>query len=149
MIRTEFRMAIALAVFLGVLSAGCGGGGETTQTTGVTSPSSSVLAWNPPMTYEDNTVMDPYRELDYYEIYVRSDDPNFTDNEVPVAQVKAVTDVLAPDGVTHNYELIKDFALSNLLPFTQQGVVYYLSIKSVAVDGLKSDFSQPVLWDLT
>ena len=149
MIRTEFRMALALAALLGVLSAGCGGGGETTQTTGVTNPSSSVLTWSPPTTYEDNTVMNPYQELDYYEIYVRADDPNFTDNEAPVAQVAAVTDVLSPDGITHNYELIKDFALSNLLPFTQSGAVYYLSIKSVGVDGLKSDFSQPILWDLT
>ena len=93
--------------------------------------------------------MNPYWALDYYEIYVRTSDGNFTDNEAPVAQVAAVTDVLSTDGNSYSQVLTSDFALENLLPFFQPGAVYYLSIKSVSVDGMKSDFSQPVIWDLT
>jgi hypothetical protein len=149
MIRTGFRKPLVLTALLGIFLTGCGGGGETTQTSASPAPSVTTLSWNPPSTYEDNSVLDPYQALDYYEIYLRTADPNFTDNEAPVAQVAAVTDVLAQDGVTHNFVLTNDFTLSNLLPFAQPGAVHYLSIKSVSVDGLKSDFSTPVVWDLT
>ncbi|PWB65975.1 MAG: hypothetical protein C3F14_04780 [Deltaproteobacteria bacterium] len=106
------------------------------------------MAWDPPTTFQDNTAMDPYRELDYYEIYMRSD-ANFTDNEAPVAQVAAITNVLAADGKSLQQELTTGFSLENLLPFTQPGAVYYLCVKSVGVDGLKSDFSVPVAWSLS
>jgi len=108
-----------------------------------------MLNWVPPTTYADNTLLNPYHEMDYYEIYVRMTDANFTDNEAPVGQVAAVTDVLSPDGITYNQVLTSDFALNNLLPFTQPGAVYYMSVKSVSINGMKSGFSQPVIWDLT
>ncbi len=144
-----FPKVILLAALLGILSAGCGGGSESSQSSGSISPSATTLSWSPPTTFEDNSAMNPYQELEYYEIYVRTSDGNFADNEVPVAQVAAVTDILMEDGVTHTLVLTSDFALNNLLPFTQSGTVNYLSIKSVGVDGLKSNFSQPVVWDLT
>ena len=75
-----------------ILLAGCGGGGEgaLSQSPGP-APSGpvSVLAWTPPTTYNDNVALDPERDLDYYEIYVRQD-PNFTDSDLPVIQVAAV-----------------------------------------------------------
>ncbi len=144
-----FHLPLVLAALLGILLAGCGGGGGSSESTGLTGTAAANLAWEPPTTYADNSAMNPYQELDYYEIYVRTDDANFTDNEVPVAQVSAVTNVLLPDGVTYNQMLTSSFELGNLIPFTQPGAVHYLSIKSVSVDGMKSDFSQPVTWDLT
>lgn len=147
--RNMFHLPWVLAALLGILLAGCGGGGGTSGSEGKSGPAGPTLAWDPPTTYADNSVMNPYQELDYYEIYIRPADANFTDNEVPVAQVAALTNVLAADGSSYNQVLTSDFALGNLLPFTQPGAVHYLSIKSVSVGGLKSDFSQPVLWDLT
>jgi hypothetical protein len=86
----------------------------------------------------DNTPLDPYRDLDYYEFYVSSN-TNFTENDMPVAQVAAIS----------NDTLTNEFLLINLLPFSQPGRVCYISIRSVGADGLKSNFSAPVAWDLT
>lgn len=144
-------MMIALAA-LAVLLAGCGGGGgggaEGAQASPGPGSSAPALAWDPPTTFSDNTLMDPYVDLDYYEFYLRSD-VNFADNDVPVAQVSAVTSVLAADGSSYVPSLTSVFNLVNLQPFTQQGRVYYLSIKSVGMDGLKSGFSTPVVWNNT
>jgi hypothetical protein len=128
-----------------LLLAGCGGGGESAE---VTAPEglASVLAWDPPQTYEDSTPLDPYRELDYYEFYLRGDD-SFSDDDLPVAQVAAVTNVLAPDGTVTLQTLTTEFNLQNLLPFVPPGPTCFLSIRAVGVDGLKSGFSQPVAWN--
>jgi hypothetical protein len=148
--RGRLHITIAMAAMLVMALAGCGGGGEgaSKSTPPPGGPSSPALAWDPPTTYSDNTVMDPYRDLDYYEIYLRGD-ANFTDNEAPIAQVAAITNVLSADGKSYHLELTSNFALNNLLPFTQPGTIYYLSVKSVGVDGLKSNFSAPVIWHLT
>ena len=145
----RFHLLFALSFLLGGLLIGCGGGDEKTQSqsTGTGSPT-STLAWDPPQTYIDNTPLDPYRDLDYYEFYVSSD-TNFTENDVPVAQVAAVSNVLATDGHSYTQTLTKEFLLATLLPFTQPGGVCYISIRSVGVDGLKSNFSAPVAWNLT
>jgi len=105
-----------------------------------------VLAWDPPQTYEDSTPLDPYRELDYYEFYLRGDN-SFSDDDLPVAQVAAVTNVLAPDGTVTLQTLTTEFNLQNLLPFVPPGPTCFLSIRAVGVDGLKSGFSQPVAWN--
>lgn len=145
--RNRFLRAAALAAVIGTLVAGCGGGDEGTQPQSV-GTQTQTLAWEPPQTYVDNSPMDPYRELDYYEFYVGSN-PNFTPDDAPVAQVAAVTNVLLPDGKSYQQELTTEFALANLVPFTQPGVVYYISIRSVAVSGLKSAFSAPLVWNLS
>lgn len=145
------RLFVAITALICMALIGCGGGGgdtTTAQDTPSPGPSAPTLAWDPPTTHTDNSAMDPYRELDYYEIYLRSD-ANFTDNEAPVAQVAAVANVLAQDGQSSHQELTTGFSLGNLLPFTQPGAVYYLSVKSVGVDGLKSGFSAPVAWNLS
>jgi hypothetical protein len=141
---------IVLAILIGTTLAGCGGGGgdSTSQVPPAPGTSAPTLAWDPPSTYADNTAMDPYRELDYYEIYLRQDS-NFADNEAPVAQVAAITNTVGADGVSTRQELTTSFSLGSLIPFTQPGAVYYLSIKSVGVDGLKSAFSPPVVWHLS
>ncbi len=147
MMPRRLQPIFAMAAIAAALLSGCGGGGEgaSTQSAG---GGAQTLAWDPPQTFSDSSPMDPYRELDYYELYLRSD-PNFTDNDAPVAQVAAVSSILNPDGISYTQLLTSEFSLGNLLPFTEQGAVYFISIRSVGVDGLKSDFSAPVTWNLT
>jgi hypothetical protein len=148
MMHLRSQLVFALAAIIAALLSGCGGGGEGASTQSAGSGGIQTLAWDPPQTFSDNSPLDPYRELDYYELYLRSD-PNFTDNDAPVAQVAAVSNVLNPDGISFTQTLTSEFSLGNLLPFTEQGAVYYISIRSVGLDGLKSDFSAPVTWNLT
>jgi hypothetical protein len=95
----------------------------------------SVLEWTPPTTYSDNAVMDPQRDLDYYEIYVRKD-PNFTDSDLPVIQVAAAT---AGSPVT-------EFTLE-LIPSLPAGSQLFVSMKAVGIDQQKSAFMDPILWN--
>lgn len=128
---------------------GCGGGGGG-GSSAVSPPSGTVTAleWDPPRVAADSTPLDPRRDLDYYEFYLRTDQ-NFTENDQPVAQVAAFYDVLSPNGKTFVRDLTKEFTLDNLLPFTEKGKAYYVSIRAVGVDGLKSGFMVPVPWDLS
>lgn len=141
---------VSLLLMGTTLYAGCGGGGETGTIEGsvpVEAPAPvstvSILSWDPPQTYEDESLLDPYLDLDYYEFYIR-DDMNFTDNDLPVAQVAAVGDALSPDGKSYLQILTTEFDMQNLLPFVPPDLSGYLSIRAVGVDGHKSDFSQPI-----
>jgi len=128
-----------------VLLAGCGGG-EPPQSQGP-APSGpvSVLAWTPPTTYNDNVALDPERDLDYYEIFVRKD-PNFTDIDPPAIQVAAVTGTLSPDGLTVTRSLVKEFILESI-PSLPAGGQLYISMRAVGIDQQKSAFMVPLLWD--
>ena len=132
-------MRILLGGFAAMtLLAGCGGGGggETSQAPGP-APSGpvSMLAWTPPTTYNDNVAMDPARDLEYYEIYVRQD-ANFTDSDQPLIQVAAVA---AGTPVT-------EFTLE-LIPSVPVGSQLYVSMKAVGIDHQKSAFMAPLVWD--
>ena len=146
MVWKRLLISLALMIATAILVGGCGGGGESPQSLASSGPLSAV-AWDPPRTYVDNSPLDPLRELDYYEFYVRTDQ-NFTENDAPVAQAAAVTNILSPDGRTYTPELTWEFYLTNLRPFAQPGKVYYVSIRAVGVDGLKSQFSQPISWEV-
>jgi hypothetical protein len=136
---------------LGMLLVGaCGGGGgtDTADAPPVVPPSGpvSVLTWNPPADYADNTTLDPYRDLDHYEIYVRSDD-HFTDGDVPLAVIAAVSDSPAAGAATNGKVLDTEFVLDNIRPYIDGSTIHYVSLKAVGVDGQKSDFMPAILWD--
>jgi hypothetical protein len=131
-----------------ILLAGCGGGGGTSTSEGPAPAGPvSVLAWTPPITYNDNVALDPERDLDYYEIYVRRD-PNFTDSDQPVIQIAAVTASLSPDGLTVRRSLVTEFTLE-LIPSLPAGTQLYVSMRAVGVDQQKSAFMAPLIWDRT
>ena len=134
---TAMRMLlVGLAAMALLAGCGGGGGGETSQGQGPP-PSGpvSVLAWTPPTTYNDNAAMDPARDLDYYEIYVRQD-ASFTDGDQPLIQVAAVA---AGSPVT-------EFTLE-LIPSLPAGNQLFVSMRAVGVDQQKSAFMAPVAWD--
>ncbi len=136
----ELRGLLLILTVIGTLAAGCGGGGETAGSSG----SLSALGWDPPAAYADNAALDPYQDLEYYEVYVRPDQ-NFTDNDSPVALIKAVTDDPTASGIGKKLET--EFILQNLGPFITQGKLYFVSLKAVGVDGQSSAFMAPITWD--
>ncbi len=140
--RHELPGLSILLIIICAFVAGCGGGGDgpTTSVSGAL----SALGWDPPATYSDNAALDPYQDLEYYEVYVRQD-RNFTDNDAPVALIKAVTD--NPSGGGNGKKLETEFILDNIRPFVVQGQLHYVSLKAVGVDGQKSAFMSPVAWD--
>jgi hypothetical protein len=94
-----------------------------------------MLAWTPPTTYNDNVVLDPGQDLEYYEIYVRQDE-NFSDSDLPLIQVAAVA---AGSPVT-------EFTLE-LIPSLPAGNLLYVSMRAVGVDQQKSTFMAPLAWN--
>jgi len=152
LIRRPGIHSILLLLFaFSVLLAACGGGEETTTTQGqipAPPPSGpvSVLAWDPPANYADNAAMDPYRDLDHYELYVRLDG-NFTDGDLPVALIAAVADASPSGGTPGSKILEKEFILENVQQFITPGTRHYVSLKAVGIDGQKSGFMPPVTWD--
>ena len=136
---------LALIVAMIVLP-GCDSG----RSSEVTPSSGSItsLEWDPPQTFADGTPINPVRDIDHYEFFLRTDE-NFTDSDLPMALVSAVTDVLDPDGNFQSKGPTSEFTLENLLPFVERGKRYYVAIKAVGIDGLKSEFMAPVVWDVS
>jgi len=128
--RTRWTLSLATLILLGMLS-GCGGGGSSSSGDGTTLPA-KTLSWSAPQSYTDNTSLDPMTDLDGYEIYV-NESGVFADSDMPNAIVGAVD--------TQSHTLVTSFNLANLGPYLSRGVVYHVSMRAVAVTGLKSDFS--------
>jgi len=140
----RLRNLQSLFILLGVFLAGCGGGQDSSPAQSQVTPPSTpvaVLVWNPPSRYADNATLDPFRDLDHYEVYVRGDG-NFTDTDLPLAVVAAVKDAPAAGKV-----LESEFILNNIQPFIGPGNRHYVSLKAVGVDGQRSAFMPPVAWD--
>ncbi len=138
--RHQLRGIPVILIIVCALVAGCGGGDSPAPTAAV---GASALGWDPPGTYADNAALDPYQDLEYYEVYV-NEDPNFSDNDAPVALIKAVTD--DPTSGGNGKKLETEFILDNIKPFVVPGKFYYVSLKAVGVDGQKSAFMSPVAW---
>ena len=128
--RTRWTLVLAMTTLLGILS-GCGGGGNSSPSDGSPLPA-KTLTWAAPESYTDNTSLNPLTDLDVYEIYV-NESGSFADADIPNAVVSAV------DTTTHT--LTTSFNLANLGQYLSRGVAYRVSMRAVAITGLKSDFS--------
>ncbi len=129
--RVRWILSLATMLLLGIFS-GCGGGGGSSSVDG-TLPA-KILSWAAPESYTDNTTLNPMTDLDGFEIYVNQSG-SFSDGDTPSAVVSAV------DPSTHS--LTSSFNLANLAPYLSKGIAYRVSMRAVAVTGLKSDFSPP------
>lgn len=141
--RTRKILVLPLIAVLAIFS-GCGGGdsspSESSSSTDSGNPPvaalpARTLSWESPTSYVDATPMNPVTELDQFEIYV-NETGAFTDKDVPTAALGAV------DPQTRT--IASSFNLANLSPLVAAGPKYYVSLRAVALTGLKSDFSPPV-----
>ena len=127
---------LVLAAFLAACNTG-GSSSSTSSSDTVNMSISYMMTWDIPKATVDNQEINPFNEIDYYEIYV-SVNGEFSDSDVPVAFVSAINDG----------KLVNQFDLSLIkaegLPTYSQLVV---SMRAVGVDGQKSDFMDPVLWN--
>ena len=149
-------LLLALAA-IGFLASGCGGGGGGSAEGGAPGvpPAGpvTVLTWDPPARFADNEPMDPYRDIDHYEVYAR-EDANFTNSDLPVMVIPAMTSVdptRAPSnvGIKKGKKPTSEFPLEYLDPYISKASRHYVSLKAVGVDGRKSAFMPPVAWDRT
>ena len=130
-VETIPRFFIALLAAAGISLIGCGGNGSTTGV-GASIPA-KILSWGPPAYFTDNTALNPATDLDVFELYVRTDG-YFSSND------SAMAAVIAFDSNTG--QVTTTFNLAGLRPFLSEGVTYFVSVRAVAKNGLKSDFSQ-------
>lgn len=133
--RTTTGVIIATILLAGILS-GCGGGGggSSSGSGGGSSTPAKILSWAAPESFTDNTSLNPLTDLDGFEIYV-NESGSFSDADAPRAIVSAV------DPTTR--VPITSFDLANLAPYLSKGISYRVSMRAVAVTGLRSDFSLP------
>jgi len=129
---TRWSLSLAAILLLGMLS-GCGGGGSSSSGDANPLPA-KTLSWAAPQSYTDNTSLNPLTDLNGFEIYV-NESGSFADADTPNAVVSAM------DPATHT--LTTSFNLANLAPYLSRGIAYQVSMRAVAVTGLKSDFSPP------
>ena len=132
------RIRTILWIALGLMIAnlyGCGGGGSSSDSGSGTPLPAKVLSWEAPTSYVDSTPMNPQTELDRFEIYVKTTG-SFNDADPPAAALSAI------DPATN--QITNSFNLANLSPGVTKGPTYYVSLRAVALTGLKSDFSPPV-----
>ena len=88
-------------------------------------PLSKKVFWVAPQNFTDATPLVPTMDLQGFEIYIKQD-PSFEPDDIPVATASPLEDA---------------YDLSNVSPPLSKGVTYYISLRAVPVDGVKSDFS--------
>lgn len=115
-----------------VFLAGCGGGGGSSSEGETTTFPAKILNWSPPSQYTDGSNLNPETDLDSFEIYI-NEDGLFSDNDNEMAAVSAKD--------PGSGQVNTSFNLANLAPFLTQGVTYHVSVRAVAITGLKSEFS--------
>jgi len=124
-------IALATCISLTGCGGGDGGGGSSTGVGGSTP--ARTLNWVPPTQYSDSTSLNPATDLDVFEVYINSNG-SFSVSDSAMAAVSA------SDPGTG--QVTTTFNLGSLSPFLSNGVTYYVSVRAVAKNGLKSDFSQ-------
>jgi hypothetical protein len=127
----KLRIVVALILTAIFSIAGCGGGDGG----GGTAFPAKTLSWAPPSAYTDSTPLNPSGDLDVFEIYVKTSE-SFSATDSPMATLKAVD--------TGTGQLSTSFSLDNLGPYFSKGVTYFISVRTVAKNSLKSDFANPV-----
>ena len=90
-----------------------------------------LLRWSVPQKYVDGTILDPKKDLQGYEIFVKRSSKTFSANDEPAILLSA----------TENGNLIQSFRLTDLDYTFYTSQTYYFSIRSVAKSGLVSTFS--------
>ena len=123
----RYKQILAGWTILGALFYACGGDGSLSTTTNLPPPPTGpkTLTWKPPQDFLDKTPLVPARDLQRYDIFVKNV-PSFSPDDDAIAA--------SPPGET-------TFNLDTLYPPLSKGVVYYVSIRAVATDDAKSDFS--------
>jgi len=109
---------------LGALLSACSGGGSSSAPVVI----GKSVYWTAPQYFTDNTPLVPSRDLQGYEIYVKQDS-SFGPADNAVATTSA---------------LETSYYLGNITPPLTPGVTYHVSLRTVTVEGMKSDFSPPV-----
>jgi len=135
-VKSKLQLIVTVALVAGLSFAGCGGGGGgggASAGVGDSTPA-RTLNWAPPTQYSDSTPLNPAADLDVFEVYVNQDG-NFSGSDSAMAAVGASD--------TNTGQVTTTFNLASLSPFLSNGVTYYVSVRAVAKNGLKSDFSQP------
>jgi len=120
---------------------GCGGGGSASTADTVAEPPpgggtalpAKILNWDAPISYSDGSPLNPLLDLDRFEVYVNASG-SFGDSEVPQAILTAVN--------PSTHQLTTSFNLANI-PALTRGIQYRVSLRAVALTGMKSDFSPP------
>jgi len=124
----RYQWILGTSLVLGALLSACSGGGLSSAPS---VPGKSVY-WAAPQYFTDNTPLDPSRDLRGFEIYIKQD-PSFGPVDIPVATASS---------------LDTEYNLANVSPDLSNGVNYYVSIRAVTLDGMKSDFSPAVAFSL-
>jgi len=93
---------------------------------------------DPPATFADNEPVDPYRDIDHYEVYVR-EDANFANSDLPVMVIPALTSVdstrALSTGIKKGRKPNSEFILENLNPYLSKESRQYVSLKAVGSTG--------------
>ncbi|HEY5996721.1 MAG TPA: fibronectin type III domain-containing protein [Candidatus Deferrimicrobiaceae bacterium] len=93
-----------------------------------------MLSWAPPTAYQDNSALDPMHDLAGYNIYIKSASAPFSDNDVESAFASPADTSI---------DLIPVCRIQGLPPGT-----YHVSVRAIANNGLKSDFSPAAAFKL-
>jgi hypothetical protein len=124
---------LSILILAGFMVPGCGGGGSTESEGSPAVPlPAKTLSWQPPDSFADTTPLNPATDLDSFEIYV-NEDGFFTSADKPDAALAAYDSGSA--------QISTSFNLANLGPYLSKGIQYHVSVRAVAKNGLKSDFS--------
>jgi hypothetical protein len=124
MIRQGHALILVALAVLGAILSACSGG----KSSSAPSVLGKSVYWAAPQYFADNTPLVPSRALKGFEIYIRQD-PSFGP---------------ADNAVATPSPLVTTYNLANVSPPLSKGVTYYVSLRAVTVDGVKSDYSPPV-----